>query len=186
MMRCNLKRMILCFGVLVISSWLFFLTANYFVNMRQKSILRFQIEQEMSRFELVGLASHTAILFWLLAGTWDGVWTHKTRRSKRKKREGLKTTGLTSFAVIVLHWTERFQIRGTQGVWCVVFAEADYTLDGSRDDSNDVSIMQVCGSSLCEQPAHSFSGHHIPQRGLHSLAADHHQHHKPFPSTPSA
>ena len=48
-MRCSPKRLVLSFGVLVISSWLFFLTANYFFNMRQKSILRFQIEQEMSR-----------------------------------------------------------------------------------------------------------------------------------------
>lgn len=48
-MRCSLKRLVLSIAIVVIGSWLVFLGGNYFFNIRQKSILRYQIEQELSK-----------------------------------------------------------------------------------------------------------------------------------------
>lgn len=48
-MRCSLKRLVVCVGVGVIGLWLLFYAASYYFSIRQKSILRYQIEQELSK-----------------------------------------------------------------------------------------------------------------------------------------
>lgn len=48
-MRCSLKRLVLSIGLVVIGAWIVFITISYFFNIRQKSIIRYQLELEMSR-----------------------------------------------------------------------------------------------------------------------------------------
>ena len=49
MPRCSLKKLVISIVVITTLGWTMFLFYNYVFAMRQKSILRYQIEQELSR-----------------------------------------------------------------------------------------------------------------------------------------
>ena len=49
MPRCSLKKLVISIVIITTLGWTVFLFYNYVFAMRQKSILRYQIEQELSR-----------------------------------------------------------------------------------------------------------------------------------------
>jgi len=48
-MRCTLRRLVTSTVLLVLLGWLVISSSSYLFDMRQKSILRYQIEQEMKK-----------------------------------------------------------------------------------------------------------------------------------------
>lgn len=48
-MRCSLKRLCLSVLLVVFLGWFVYSFSSYLVDVRQKSILRYQIEQEMKK-----------------------------------------------------------------------------------------------------------------------------------------
>lgn len=123
MPRCSLKRLVLAILTMTALGWTVFLFYNHVFAMRQKSILRYQIEQELEKY-VMGFV-HAVIDDWLCVSiqaavslghvcshpltyiapthtdTGVKIWYLRQTRRKRRRREGSRTMASTSSAVTV-------------------------------------------------------------------------------------